>query len=338
MALPPVAAVNCAVPTVMDGLVLAVLLPSERSVAVTVCEPVVPKLRAKVCVPATRTALVGKLAAESLEVMPTRSVTVLIRFQFASTPLTVIVKAVPTFWPVGVPVLPVAVPGAAVSPGTNNCNFAKAPTLTVTLELVLAVSVPAASVAVMVRVPAVLKVKLDKERVPETSVIFPAVAPLSSAIAALPSELVMITLVPLCGMVTTFQLASTALTTTALSKAVPAVCAVGAPVLPSVVPGAADSPGNKICSLVTAPALTVRDGLVDCWIDGVVISLAVRVTLPAVLRVTLKIFVPPTSAALAGEVAFTSLALMPTVSATLVSKFQLASTALTVTLKAAPAV
>src|SRR5438445_7983165 len=92
-------------------------------------------------------------------------------------------------------------------------------------------------------------------------------------------------------LVTTFQLASTALTTTALSKAVPAVCAVGAPVLPSAVPGAVDSPGNKICSLVTAPALTVRDGLVDCWIDGVVISLAVTVVLPAVLSVTLKIFV-----------------------------------------------
>src|SRR5439155_1639469 len=85
-------------------------------------------------------------------------------------------------------------------------------------------------------------------------------------------------------------------------------------------------------------AVTVRDGLTDCWINGLVMSLAVTVALPAVLRVTLKIFVPPTSAALAGGVAFTSLAVMLAVSATLVSRFQLESTALTVTLNAVPAV
>src|SRR6058998_12335 len=85
-----------------------------------------------------------------------------------------------------------------------------APALTVTFGLVLAVKTAAASVAVMVRVPAVLKVKVDNERVPETKVMLPAVAPLSSATVALLSELVIVTLG--VALVTTFQLASTART------------------------------------------------------------------------------------------------------------------------------
>ncbi len=120
----------------------------------------------------------------------------------------------------GVPVLPAAVPGAAVSPGTNNCNLVNAPGLTATLALVLAVNAAAASLAVIVRVPVVLKVKLDNARVPDTRVMLPAVAPLSSAIAALLSELVRITFG--VALLTTFQLASTALTTTPLIIALPA--------------------------------------------------------------------------------------------------------------------
>src|SRR5436309_11086381 len=53
----------------------------------------------------------------------------------------------------------------------------------------------------------ILKVKLDKVPVPETKVRFPAVPPLSSAIAALRSELVIVTFG--VALVTTFQLAST---------------------------------------------------------------------------------------------------------------------------------
>ena len=49
--------------------------------------------------------------------MPTVSVIELTRFQFASTALTVTLNAPPAVCAVGVPVLPVAVPGAAVSPG-----------------------------------------------------------------------------------------------------------------------------------------------------------------------------------------------------------------------------
>ena len=93
-----------------------------------------------------------------------------------------------------------------------------APALTVTLALVLDVSPVAA--AVIVRVPAVLKVKLDNVPVPDAKFRLPAVAPLSSAIAALASELVMVTLAALDA---TFQFASTALITMPLGIAVPAV-------------------------------------------------------------------------------------------------------------------
>ena len=129
-------------------------------------------------------------------------------------------KAVPAVRAVGEPVLPEPVPGDAVSPGTTSCSFTNAPALTVTLALVLAVSVAAASVAVMVRAPAVLNVKVESVRVPATKVMFPAVAPLSSVMAALVSVLPMATLG--VALLTTFQLASTALTTIPLAIAAPA--------------------------------------------------------------------------------------------------------------------
>ena len=54
----------------------------------------------------------------SVEVMPTVSVE-LTGFQLASTALTVTLKLLPAVCADGVPVLPVAVPGAAVSPGSR---------------------------------------------------------------------------------------------------------------------------------------------------------------------------------------------------------------------------
>ena len=221
IALPPVAWVKRGGLTVMGVLVLAALLPSLRSVAVTVKLPLVLRVTVKPCVPAANAALAGKVAVASLEVIPTVSATVFTRFQLASTALTVTLKESKGYCTVGVPVLPLTLPGDAVSPGTSNCSLAKAPATTVTLELVLAVSVPAASVAVVVRVPAVLKVKDDKVRVPKASVMLPAVRPLSSAIAALLSELVMVTFG--VAVATTFQLASTALTLRLLTSALPAV-------------------------------------------------------------------------------------------------------------------
>src|SRR5712691_6814361 len=198
------------------------------------------------------------MALASDEVNPTVSVTEPTRFQLASTALTVTLNGASAVSAVGVPVLPVAVPGEAVSPGINSCSFAKAPAFTVTLAVVYPVN-PVA-LAVMVRVPAVLKVKLDRAAVPPDKVTLPVVAPLSSAMAALASELVRVTLV--VAVAITFQLTSTALTTMPLRIAVPAVWAEGEPVFPVADPGEAVSPGNRTSSLVTGPAFTVMAGLV----------------------------------------------------------------------------
>ena len=86
-----------------------------------------------------------------------------------------------------------------------------------------------------------------------------------------------------------------------------------------------------------APALIVVEGLVLAVIAPFVMSVEVNVAVPAVFAVTDKVFVPATSAALAGSAAFASVEVMPTVSVEL-TRFQFASTALTVTLKLLPAV
>ena len=100
--------------TLTEELILAVFEPSVTSVPVTVALPAVLSVTLRVLVPATRAALAGKAALASLEVIPTMSVTVLIKFQLASTALTVTLKEVPAVCAVGVPVLPVALPGADV--------------------------------------------------------------------------------------------------------------------------------------------------------------------------------------------------------------------------------
>src|SRR5436190_5780197 len=129
---------------------------------------------------------------------------VLTRFQLASTALTVTLNAVPAVRAVGEPVLPVAVPGAAVSPGISNCNFANEAALTVIEEVVLAVFEPSASVAVTVREPAVLSVTL-KVCVPEANAA-------SDGRTALLSDDVIAT--ESVAFATKFQFASTALTVT----------------------------------------------------------------------------------------------------------------------------
>ena len=63
-------------------------------------------------------------------------------FQLASTALTVTVNGLPDACELGVPVLPLAVPGAAVSPGSRSCSFANAPALTVVDGLVSGVFAP----------------------------------------------------------------------------------------------------------------------------------------------------------------------------------------------------
>ena len=89
----------------------------------------------KVLVPEESAAFTGRLALPSLEVIPTVSVTVLIKFQFASTAFTVTVNTVPPCSLLAVPVFPLVAPGAAVSPGTKSCSFANVPAVTgITLE------------------------------------------------------------------------------------------------------------------------------------------------------------------------------------------------------------
>ena len=182
------------------------------------------------------------------------------------------------------------------------------------------------SLAVRVALPTVFKVIL-KVLLPETR------AALAGIVALLSDDVIATVSVPV---LTTFQLASTALAVTL--NAVPAVRAVGVPVLPLPVPGAAVSPGNKSCNFTKAAALTVIELLVLAVLLGSGMSLAVTVRPPVVFKVTLKFRVPATSAAFPGRTALVSDEVMPMVSVTLVITFQFASTALTVTLKAAAAV
>src|SRR5262245_11360528 len=100
--------------------------------------PAVFNVTLKDFVPLTSAALAGNVAFASDEAMATVSL-VLMTFQKVSTALTVTLKAVPAVCPLDVPVLPVAVPGAAVSPGTSICNFVNAAGLTtILLEVTLA--------------------------------------------------------------------------------------------------------------------------------------------------------------------------------------------------------
>ena len=222
--------------------------------------------------------------------------------------------------------MPEAVPGAADSPGANSCSFVNTSGLTVIVGLVLAVTAVCVTFeATTVALPAVLRVML-KLLLPFTS---EALAGKTAFESLEPIEAVSLVL-------TTFQFASTAFTVTL--KAPPAVCIEGAPVFPLAVPGAAASPGISNCILTIAPARTVTAGLVEFVLAGLVVSLAVIVGVPAVLSVILKILVPFTSAASTGTVAFASEELMWIESETVLMMFQLLSTALTVTLKAVPAV
>src|SRR6058998_3371413 len=103
----------------MPALTAGAFELSFKSVAVTVYVPWEPGVILNCFEPATRAALAGSVACRSLEVIATVSVTELIMFQLASTAFTAILKAVSGDWADGEPVLPLAVPGAAVSPGTS---------------------------------------------------------------------------------------------------------------------------------------------------------------------------------------------------------------------------
>ena len=82
-------------------------------------------------VPASSGTLAGRTAKVSVELNETVFVIVGTRFQRASTALIVKSNGVATARAEAVPVLPVAVPGAAVSPGARICNLVKAPAVVV---------------------------------------------------------------------------------------------------------------------------------------------------------------------------------------------------------------
>src|SRR5947199_304875 len=90
------------------------------SLAVTVAVPTVFSVTLKVLVPEESAAFTGRLALPSLEVIPTVSVTVLIKFQFASTAFTVTVNTVPPCSFLAVPSFPLVPPGAAAAPATTS--------------------------------------------------------------------------------------------------------------------------------------------------------------------------------------------------------------------------
>ena len=110
---------------------LAEFFDGSGTDAVIIHGPAVFSVMVKFFVPLTSAAFDGRAALLSVEVMPTVSVTVFTRFQFASTELTVRLKAEPAVCAVGVPVLPGATPGVGVSPGASNCNCVNGPAMTV---------------------------------------------------------------------------------------------------------------------------------------------------------------------------------------------------------------
>src|SRR5882762_4534759 len=97
---------------------------SVTSLAVTVfVVPASLSLRLNCLVPAANGVLVGKVAKMSLELNAIVSVAVFTRFQLSSTALRMTLNAVSGTEFVGVPVFPVAVPGAGDSPGVRINNF-----------------------------------------------------------------------------------------------------------------------------------------------------------------------------------------------------------------------
>src|SRR5437867_1896160 len=82
--------------------------------AVNVWLPAVLNVTLGVAVPSCRLKVAGSVAFVSLDVIATLSLTLVIKFQNASTALTVRLNAPPAACVAGVPVFPEAVPGAAV--------------------------------------------------------------------------------------------------------------------------------------------------------------------------------------------------------------------------------
>ena len=104
--------------------------------AVIVEEPATARVTANCPVPADKLAVAGSPALLSLEVRATEGVEEVTMFQYASVALTVYKSGIAATCPVGVPVFPDVVPGAADSPGRRICSLFTTPAPTVTAALV----------------------------------------------------------------------------------------------------------------------------------------------------------------------------------------------------------
>ena len=142
-----------------------------------------------------------------------------------------------------------------------------------------------------------------------------------------------------CAVVTTFHQSSTTLKVAVTLS--PATAVLGVPVLPPRVPGAAVSPGMRICSWVAVPGVTrtpvmgyaVR-GLLPAWSVAVIVQPTEEI---AWKKVRLRLAEPSNRVRGDGRVGFPPLVVIATVGVAVETTFQYWSTALTVTTKTTPA-
>src|SRR5260370_16626071 len=121
-------------------------------------------------VPPTRAASAGRTALVSEELMSTVSVTLVTVFQKVSTAFTVALKAAPAVRVLGVPVLPLTVPGALVSPGARSWSWTNAAELTTMLLETALLRLPLVNFRLIV--VATLSERLVKVTSPLPAVIF----------------------------------------------------------------------------------------------------------------------------------------------------------------------
>ena len=189
-------------------------------------------------------------------------------FQLGSTARTVITTDVPAAWPVGEPVKPLAVPGAATWPGRSTWSLVAAPASTVTSGLVPVdrPGEPATYAADTVQEPAVRKVS--------ENVLVPPTRTAPEGGTAFASVVAMVT--DWVEAATRFQYWSTALTVT--EDDVPAVRLPGDPLYPPLVPGAGVIPGSRTWSMIAEPGTSVRVAVPETGVPGLYVAVIVSVS------------------------------------------------------------
>jgi len=200
---------------------------------VTVCDPAVFNVTEKSLVPDSSAAFDGNVASLSDDVIATVGVDEETTFQFASTALTVTVTADPAVTALGDPLLPVDVPGAAVSPGRSVWSLATVPALIVNASE-SPDALPPVSVADNVcDEPARTSVTACEERTPELNVDVPLPAEISDVdvMSTVPENDVTVRLPESCAV-------------TLMLKGIPAICAPMADPFVAVTVKFANSPNG----------------------------------------------------------------------------------------------